>query len=164
MNSPMLSYITLLGKKQGKKEGASFSTNKLGEAMLCPCNCVGISSINSAILDNKYRARRQLLWDLKRGWVCEGDGVSVCPTRAELVRWDVMSCQHGIFVSVIYAFRHRFVDTLVKTSCILLTLLCVWNGEKWEGFFVFLIYLNHQRLSDPVQTFKFKGFGSHVKQ
>lgn len=74
MYPPTLSYITLLyggveKKKQREKKGASFSPHQLGEAMLCPCNCVGISSINSATLDNKYRVHRQLLWDLKRGCV-----------------------------------------------------------------------------------------------
>lgn len=58
-------------KNKGKKKGASFSPYQPGKAMLCPCNCVGISSINSATLDNKYRVHRQLLWDLKRGCVKE---------------------------------------------------------------------------------------------
>lgn len=58
-------------KAKGKKKGASFSPYRLGEAMLCPCNCVGISSINSATLDNKYRATRQVLRDQTRGYVNE---------------------------------------------------------------------------------------------
>lgn len=66
MYPPTLLYITLVDggiekKNKGKKKGASFSPYQLGKAMLCPCNCVGISSINSATLDNKYRVHRQLL-------------------------------------------------------------------------------------------------------
>lgn len=63
-------------KNEHKKKGDSFSPYQLGKAMLCPCNWVGISSINCATLDNKYRVHRQLLWDLRRGcvkeWVCVG--------------------------------------------------------------------------------------------
>lgn len=65
-------------KNEGKKKGASFSPYQLGKAMLCPCNCVGISSINSATLDNKYRVHRQLLRDLKRGCVKEYVCVCLC--------------------------------------------------------------------------------------
>lgn len=82
MYPPTLLYITLLDggvkKNGGKKKGASFSPYQLRKAMLCPCNWVGISSINSATLDNKYRVHRQLLWDLKRGCVKEYVCVRLC--------------------------------------------------------------------------------------
>lgn len=77
-------------KNEHKKKGDSFSPYQLGKAMLCPCNWVGISSINCATLDNKYRVHRQLLWDLKRGcvkeWVCVFVCVCGCARTCVLVR------------------------------------------------------------------------------
>lgn len=103
--------------------------------MLCPCNCVGISSINSAILDNKYRARGQLLWDLKRGWVCE----CVCSTRAELVRWDIMSCLDAIFVVVICAFTRYICRFFV----------CLFVGWLVVATWTFSRLLVHDCFSHP---------------
>lgn len=89
------SWMEGWGEKPREKKGASFSPYQLREAMLCPCNCVGISSISSATLDNKYRVHRQLLWDLKRGCgkrcacVCVGWlGSIVCLCVCECVCWQ----------------------------------------------------------------------------
>lgn len=51
-----ISPLWMVGHKtKCKKKGDSFSPYQLGKAMLWPCNWGGISSINSATLDNKYR-------------------------------------------------------------------------------------------------------------
>lgn len=120
MYPPTLSYITLLyrgveKKKQREKKGASFSPHQLGEAMLCPCNCVGISSINSATLDNKYRVHRQLLWDLRRGCVKVCLCVCVCVCLSLCVYWKgEKKPRAGAFapMNYLFLFIHGSRETL----------------------------------------------------
>lgn len=114
-------------KKRGKKKGASFSPYQLGKAMLCPCNWVGISSINSATPDNKYRVHRQLPRDLKRGcvkeyvWDCLCTFVHVCVLKGKKSRTGAFALMNYLSV-----FWNEF--TLWSYE----TLTLMWKVPWWS--------------------------------
>lgn len=106
--------------------------------MLCPCNWVGISSINCATLDNKYRVHRQLLWDLKRGCVKEYAGVCVfvCEHTCLLGRTGAFTLTNQLFVFFM-ALCH---DHNVKCTTLFFFSQC-YGFQNWVLFLLFYLYL-----------------------